>query len=511
MKSSGKELFDASVYKNDHSTTSFHSMVRELSHLTQKAEPTPFHHMLASIADNGRLMRLYTQNVDGIDTALKPLATRVPLNAKGPWPKCVQLHGGLEKMVCSKCGTLSDFDGPLFEGPEAPSCPACIEMDEVRLAGGLRSHGIGCLRPRMVLYNEFNPDSDAIGNVSHADLKTRPDAVIVVGTSLKVPGIRRLVKELCAVTRSRRGGFTAWINVDEPAPEFKDCWDMVVRAESDEVARHVNLPRWDDKDHENFSLVLSDEEREMKTRSSQAMVEVPSVEVSESELDNVKPPKVKTTPLVLIKQTMGIPTPAASPRKQSPSQLDAFSKMKQAPAKSSAKVKSTHSNSKARTALPTTKPKVTKKKAAPKAKKIVEAKNSIKTSLKTSKSTSSSVPTSKPKPAEPLLHNFSTHFIPRSSPKIEPNSTPKVKSDIEALLCSIPHPYPKKELIKPCPQRPNGDCYTTSNAMDDSLNSINSFHTAVQTPSPSRRVSYDRNATISPKSMPSGMEGLIDP
>src|SRR5580700_2394404 len=108
LKASGKHLFDAAVYKTDSSTTSFHAMVRELSHLTRSAQPTLFHHMLATLAEEGRLMRLYTQNVDGIYTALEPLATTVPLNPKGPWPRTIQLHGGLEKMVCTKCGELSN-------------------------------------------------------------------------------------------------------------------------------------------------------------------------------------------------------------------------------------------------------------------------------------------------------------------------------------------------------------------------------------------------------------------
>jgi NAD-dependent histone deacetylase SIR2 len=289
LKASGKHLFDASVYRNDSSTSSFHDMVRELSHLTQKAKPTSFHHMLATLAEEGRLMRLYSQNVDGIDTALQPLATKVPLNPKGPWPKTIQLHGGLEKMVCTKCGHLSDFDGALFEGPEPPLCKECETTDAVRMAGGLRSHGVGRLRPRMVLYNEFNPDEDAIGAVSAADLKARPDAVIVVGTSLKVPGIRRLAKEMCSVTRDRRGGFTAWINHD-PEPlgiEFKDSWDMVVRGECDDVARLVGLPRWDDKDCGEYSVVDRAEKIE------------------------------KHYPKVVLK-TQGILTPTDTPREQSP-------------------------------------------------------------------------------------------------------------------------------------------------------------------------------------------------
>jgi NAD-dependent histone deacetylase SIR2 len=266
LKSSGKDLFDASVYRDNTATTSFHTMVRELSHLTRSAKPTQFHHMLATLAEEGRLLRLYSQNVDGIDTSLPPLATTIPLNKKGPWPKTIQLHGGLEKMQCSKCGHLSDFEGALFEGPEPPSCTECETLDGVRTAGGLRSHGIGRLRPRMVLYNEFNPDEEAIGAVSAADLRSRPDAVIVVGTSLKVPGIRRLAREMCAVTRGRRDGFTAWINYD-PEPvgiEFKDSWDLVVRGACDDVAVQVGLTAWDDKESGEFTFTTTDADKAKK-------------------------------------------------------------------------------------------------------------------------------------------------------------------------------------------------------------------------------------------------------
>jgi NAD+-dependent protein deacetylase SIR2 len=120
-----------------------------------------------------------------------------------------------------------------------------------------------------VLYNEYNPDEEAIGNVCKADVKARPDAVIVVGTSLKVPGTRRLVKELCQVTRSRRGGFTAWINID-PEPkgaEFKDCWDIVVRSKCDVVAKEVDLPPWNVTLGDNYH-VSEEEASEIKRRWS---------------------------------------------------------------------------------------------------------------------------------------------------------------------------------------------------------------------------------------------------
>ncbi|PNY24653.1 NAD-dependent protein deacetylase hst4 [Tolypocladium capitatum] len=278
LKASGKHLFDASVYKHDSSTQSFHTMVREMAQMTKTASPTPFHHLLASLAREGRLLRLYSQNIDCIDTSMEPLKTSVPLEPKGPWPPTIQLHGGLQKMVCTKCGDLQPFNGELFNGPEAPLCEMCEEQDQVRTTyAGKRSHGIGRLRPRFVLYNEYNPDEEAIGNVARADLKARPDAVLVVGTTLKVPGTRRLVKELCQVARGRKDGFTAWINIDpEPkAIEFKDCWSLVVRSRCDNVARLAELPPFDCEIGTDY-LVSHEHEETMARRKTCIQVGIPS-------------------------------------------------------------------------------------------------------------------------------------------------------------------------------------------------------------------------------------------
>ncbi|KAI9706528.1 MAG: hypothetical protein M1836_003534 [Candelina mexicana] len=300
LKGSGKDLFDASVYRTDSSTSSFHDMVRSLSHLVTSAKPTAFHHLLATLAQEGRLLRLYSQNVDGIDTSLPPLATTVPLNTKGPWPRTIQLHGGLEKMVCQKCHQLSDFQAALFEGPEPPPCSQCKTMDHVRTThAGKRSHGIGRLRPRMVLYNEHNPDDEAIGAVTTADLRSRPDAIIVVGTSLKIPGVRRIVREMCGVVRGRRDGVAIWINND-PEPlgrEFENCWDLVVRGNCEEVAKQAALRRWDDSDLGRFEICTAEEMEKVKREKGLAEVVVHTPKKNES-----------------FKDAQGVLTPIASPR-----------------------------------------------------------------------------------------------------------------------------------------------------------------------------------------------------
>ncbi|KAF4962292.1 hypothetical protein FSARC_9623 [Fusarium sarcochroum] len=252
-------LFDVSVYKHPETIQAFHAMVRQLAVTTQKAKPTPFHHLLASLAGDNRLLRLYSQNIDCIDTSMEPLATQVPLNPKGPWPATIQLHGSLGKMRCTKCSRLEPLDPEVFEGPEAPLCRSCEDVDHARTThAGKRSHGIGRLRPHFVLYNEDNPDAEAIGKVSAADLNARPDAVLVVGTALKVHGTRRLVKEMCKATREQKDGLAIWINTQD-APNcagLKDCWNLVVKSDCDKVAQIVNLPRYDagvDDDHVSSS------------------------------------------------------------------------------------------------------------------------------------------------------------------------------------------------------------------------------------------------------------------
>lgn len=316
LKSSGKDLFDASVYKDDDSTATFHDMVRTLSQHTKSAQPTAFHHLLATLAQEGRLMRLYTQNVDGIDTAMPPLSTKIPLPKKGPWPKTVQLHGSLEYMVCSKCHELSPFEAEQFNGPKPPACQNCVDNDMVRQATDRRSHGIGCLRPRMVLYQEYNPDEDAIGSCAATDMRLRPDAVIVAGTTLKVPGIRRIAREMCNIVRDRKDGVTIWLNND-PEPLGKDlenAWDLVIKGPCDEVARHANMRKWDDP--MDYKVVTEDDVSKVKEKQKAAVVigtpKKPSVLLTAGHLTPGQSPRM--LPQIMVKDEPMTPSKRGTKR-----------------------------------------------------------------------------------------------------------------------------------------------------------------------------------------------------
>ncbi|KAI0126016.1 DHS-like NAD/FAD-binding domain-containing protein [Xylariales sp. AK1849] len=495
LKASGKQLFDASVYKHDDSTSSFHDMVREMAQQTKSAKPSPFHHMIASIAEEGRLLRLYSQNVDGIDSSMLPLATTVPLNTRGPWPKTIQLHGSLEKMVCSKCTEMSPFDGDLFNGPEAPLCKSCEEIDNVRTShAGKRSHGIGRLRPRMVLYNEANPDDEAIANVVKADVRARPDAVIVVGTSMKIPGVRMLVKDMCKVTRQRKDGITAWINLEsEPSgADLKDCWDLVVQGKCDDVASLVGLPHWDESPALGDDVKVDDQRYEQvkeNLRSIELEVRIPTSPTMSG--SSVKDESRDTTPVEAkpksIEKVQGIPTPTASPKMRTALP----SKPQQQKTKQSQLV--FPGRSKARpSAAPAIKE--TKKPGARKSQqtKKVEAKPmaTVKNVFKATKATVA--PQSKIPPKRALETD-------QASP-------------VDAIASSV---YASDFSLRPSALRQKRDSHSLGSrtdqcAVDSQLQQETSLRQGPTTPAQSSRPSSANSETITPPSKPRGMAAMID-
>lgn len=58
------------------------------------------------------------------------------------------------------------------------------------------------MKPDVVLYGEAHPEGERVGEITRRDLMgPRPDLLLVVGTSLKVPGTKLLVRELAKVIR----------------------------------------------------------------------------------------------------------------------------------------------------------------------------------------------------------------------------------------------------------------------------------------------------------------------
>ncbi len=222
-------------------TSLFCQMIAQLSLLSQTAQPTAFHQLLRALDDRGRLLRVYTQNIDalelktGLTFGVPELESRrpKPRSIKGKsdqpgasmhpssrlptppaeTPRCIPLHGTLQNMHCQIClhsfpleNYLDDLNAGSF-----PICPECNQIEETRQAVGKRSRGVGKLRPSVVLYNEMHKDGEEVGEAVRRDLvgnskgkgRAGADLLLVVGTSLRVPGTKRMVREFSKAVHVR--------------------------------------------------------------------------------------------------------------------------------------------------------------------------------------------------------------------------------------------------------------------------------------------------------------------
>jgi NAD-dependent SIR2 family protein deacetylase len=197
-------------------------MVGELASRSKSATPTSFHRFLQHLDTDGRLLRVYTQNVDcleeksgisfGLPTAI-PSARRNMLR-KQAWslaydglniPRCIPLHGRIDQCHCQLCFQSYAIDGHIdtFHNGRLPACTGeCAEREMLVPFSGKRSRGIGELRPSIILYNESHPSAETIAQVVSRDLEYIHGSVqsgnnvviLVVGTSLHIPGIRKMVR-----------------------------------------------------------------------------------------------------------------------------------------------------------------------------------------------------------------------------------------------------------------------------------------------------------------------------
>ncbi|KAI9624953.1 hypothetical protein H4Q26_016520 [Puccinia striiformis f. sp. tritici PST-130] len=299
---SGRDLFDVNAWK-DPDTLSLHfGMLAELHKMCGAAQPTAFHQFLKRLDDDGKLSRVYTQNIDGLeekagltygipsqdeiqshsssanrsrptppltpskqnlkrkrdqsssDQHLPPTPRSTPPPSQNTDPEPSHSQSELDETCSSSqlstVSTITCKPNPTqalsqskpktraasaAEAAEAPApprptrakpidpfprviplhgtlknlrrepilCPQCQSFDHARAISGFRTRGVGLLKSGVVLYGEEHNAGDQVGAVTSRDLLRgrRPDLLIVAGTSLKVPGTKRLVKELSKVIK----------------------------------------------------------------------------------------------------------------------------------------------------------------------------------------------------------------------------------------------------------------------------------------------------------------------
>jgi NAD-dependent histone deacetylase SIR2 len=141
-------------------------------------------------------------------------------------------------------------------------------LAKAREARSARPLKIGTLRPAIVLYDEPHPLGDEIGTIQTADVSRKPDLLIVMGTSLKVHGLKKLVKEFAKAVHGplassspsprsspsptlkpappptkKPAGKVIFVNKTAPGTEWSDVIDYHVVGETDRWVEKV-LEDW---------------------------------------------------------------------------------------------------------------------------------------------------------------------------------------------------------------------------------------------------------------------------
>ncbi|OHT01204.1 NAD-dependent protein deacetylase Sirt2 [Tritrichomonas foetus] len=122
-------------------------------------KPTPSHYLPVILQRHGLLLRVFTQNIDGLERV-----------AGIPSDKVVEAHGTYFSGTCQKCKqkyTLNDFRETILKG-EVAYCSKCKE---------------GVIKPDIVFYGEDLPRR--FFELFHEDFP-KCDLLIIIGTSLQV-------------------------------------------------------------------------------------------------------------------------------------------------------------------------------------------------------------------------------------------------------------------------------------------------------------------------------------
>ena len=160
--------------------------------LAPDAKPNPAHVKLAQWEEDGKLLAVITQNIDGLHQAAGS-------------KNVLELHGSAARNHCVKCAAPYGLSAVM----SAQGVPRC--------------HCGGIIKPDVVLYGE--PLDDGVFRAAVAALD-RADLLLVAGTSLSVYPAAGLID-------AYHGGHIALINL---APTEKDHMaDLIIRGSVGEV------------------------------------------------------------------------------------------------------------------------------------------------------------------------------------------------------------------------------------------------------------------------------------
>ena len=284
----GKDHFDVRIWADPVQTAISYKFIASLRRKIREAikQTAETHKLIRALRDGGRLVRCYTQNIDGLE-AREGLCTDMrrgrgnrnrflkrvvglaraekeglPGGESDRGCEVVQLHGNLTKLRCQVCDETFEWNDERWEtlllAGSAPVCKVCDAKDEDCRKRGKRSITVGMLRPNVVLYGESHPAATLLGEITEHDIELAPDVLLIIGTSLRVDDLKRLVKEFSRAVHAQgtENGKVLFVNNTKPPDSvWKGVIDIRVRMDCDLWVQDLRLQREDLWECQNTSCL----------------------------------------------------------------------------------------------------------------------------------------------------------------------------------------------------------------------------------------------------------------
>jgi NAD-dependent SIR2 family protein deacetylase len=230
------------------------------------AEPTTFHHFLRALDTRGVLLRVYTQNIDGLELKAG-LHTSSEIHPEDGPARCIPLHGSLAELRCPGCASifiLEPYYSSLKEG-HLPECAQCQAKMNERVQQGKRKTTVPRLRSNIILYGEVHPQGEEIAKVQQDDLGIiatqdgHPDVLLVAGTSLRVKGVIDFIKQYSQILKG----------MDFPGTSSQDSPQLIYLNDTftNTAAWNGVFDAWIEADCEEFARLGLERMQEMSDKA----------------------------------------------------------------------------------------------------------------------------------------------------------------------------------------------------------------------------------------------------
>ncbi|CAG8677967.1 10140_t:CDS:2, partial [Cetraspora pellucida] len=235
-------LFNAHLLTTHDSIKAFNHFMGVLKELIVNATPTATHFFIKKLADMKKLKRVYTQNIDNLEALVGLHVEWQFEKVRNNRAQVVQLHGTLSKLRCNACTKLYSFipqHCDVFKQGKPPNCPGCEEKESVRIKQGRRPHTIGQLKPTVILYGDTHPKGLEFGQIATYD-QDKTDCLIIMGTSLRIPGIKALIKDFSRAVHGCNGYVILVNATDVVTKEWNGIIDYQIEGTCDEWVKLVD-------------------------------------------------------------------------------------------------------------------------------------------------------------------------------------------------------------------------------------------------------------------------------